>query len=116
MEYIIFLITIQIPFLYLIWKFFQQRNLEAGKNMRALKKQTDYIANFMNTLKMTVEKISEDIYENGKINSRIFQIEKDIKDLKTSFRQMELYTGLRTSEKTFESLSSSSKLKEKDFR
>ena len=115
MEYIIFLLTIQFPFLYLIWKFFQKQHSEINNNLRSLKTQTEHIANFMDTLKLSVEKISEDIYGNGKVNARMFQIEKEIKELRKCFQQMEIYTGLNTSPSALEDLSSSSSLKEKDF-
>ena len=115
MEYIIFLLTIQVPFLYLIWRFFQKRDSSRQKHMLSLKKQNEHIANFMDTLRMSVEKISEDVYGNGKVNSRMFYMEKGLNELKTRIRQMELYTGLRSSDK-LESLSSSSTLKDKSFK
>ncbi len=83
--------------------------------MLSLKKQNEHIANFMDTLRMSVEKISEDVYGNGKVNSRMFYMEKELNELKTRIRQMELYTGLRSSDK-LESLSSSSTLKDKSFK
>ena len=113
MEYIIFLLTIQIPFLYFIWKIFQKHSFEVKKDMQHLKKQNEHIANFMDTLRMSVEKMSEDIYGSGKVNSRIFQIEKEFEELKHCFRQMELYTGLNTNSGSLES--SLSSLKNKDF-
>ena len=115
MEYIIFLLTIQLPFLYLAWKIVQKNSSEITRSMRILKTQNEHIANFMDTLRLSVEKISEDIYGNGKVNARMFQIEKNIKELKKSFQQMELYTGLNTSSNALEDLTSSSSLKEKDF-
>lgn len=116
MEYIIFLATIQLPFLYLVWKLFQRHSSETINALRSLKIQQEHIANFMDTLKMSIERISEDIYGNGKVNSRMFQIEKEITDLKKCFNQMEIYTGLNTSSKTLEDISSSASLKEKTFR
>ena len=114
MEYIIFLCTIQLPFLYLIGKIFQKQNSKMGRNLRALKKQNEHTANFMDTLRMSVEKISEDIHGNGKVNTRMFQLEKEIKELKDCFRQMELYTGLNTNRKSLEDLASPH-LRGKDF-
>ena len=111
MEYIIFLLTIQCPFLYFIWKIAQKQSIETGKNLRVLKKQNEHIANFMDTLRMTIERISEDIYGSGKVNSRMFQIEKKIVELKKDFHQMEVYTGLNTGNSALED----SSLKEKDF-
>lgn len=116
MEYIIFLVTIQTPFLYLIWKIFQKQTGESTRLLRNLKRQGDHTANFMDTLRLSVEKISEDIYGNGKVNARMFEIEREIKKLQENFRQMELYTGLSTKNRVLEEISSSSALKEKDFR
>lgn len=115
MEYIIFLSTIQLPFLYLIWKFTQKHTLKVNRNMKILKKQNEHIANFMDTLRMSVEKISEDIYGNGKVNSRMFEMENEIQELKKCFQQMEIYTGLNTRGSVLENLSSSGSLKGKDF-
>lgn len=115
MEYIIFLLTIQIPFLYLIWRMGQKQTSESSRNMRILKRQNEHIANFMDTLRLSVEKISEDLYGSGKVNSRMFQIEKEIKELKESFHQMEIYTGLNTKNSALEDLPSSHKLKDKGF-
>ena len=85
------------------------------RSLQMLKNQNEHIANFMDTLRMSVEKISEDIYGNGKVNSRMFQIEKEIKELKSRFQQMEMYTGLSANNNPIENLSSTSSLKEKDF-
>ena len=115
MEYIIFLLTIQLPFLYIIWKLVQKQTSEMGRNMRVLKKQKEHIANFMDTLRMSVEKISEDVYGNGKVNSRMFQMERDITELKKCFQQMEIYTGLKTRSSVLDDLTSSSHLKDKEF-
>lgn len=113
MEYIIFLATIQLPFLYLIWKMTHNHILNLNKNLQVLKKQNEHIANFMDTLRMSVEKISEDLYGSGRVNSRMFQIEKEILELKDRLQQMETYTGLTTNNNV--EFSSSGSLKEKDF-
>ena len=114
MDYIIFLITIQVPFLYLIWRLFQKNSLEGREELKSLRKQNEHIVNFMDTLKMSFEKMSEDIYGNGKVNSRLFEMEKNIKSLQKQFRDMELYTGLKTNTSSLDDLSSPS-LKDKDF-
>ncbi|MCY4321068.1 MAG: hypothetical protein OXC37_01485 [Bdellovibrionaceae bacterium] len=116
MEYIIFMITIQSPFLYLIWRLFQKNSLQIREELKNLRKQNEHIVNFMDTLKLSFEKMSEDIYGNGKVNSRIFQIETSLKNMQKQFKNMELYTGVNTSESSLENLQSSSYLKEKDFR
>ncbi len=113
MEYIIFLLTIQLPFLYFIWKIVQKSGFETRKNIRSLKKHNEHIAGFMDTLRVSIEKISEDVYGSGKVNSKMFQLEKDIKELKVNFRQMEIYTGLSANNESLES--SLPGLKEKDF-
>ena len=115
MDYIIFMITIQAPFLYLIWRLFKKNSVEIREELKNLRKQNEHITNFMDTLKLSFEKMSEDIYGNGKVNSRIFAIEKRIKTLQKRFQDMELYTGLNTSANTLEDLSSSASLKDKDF-
>lgn len=115
MEYIVFLLTIQVPFLYLIWKFTQKHRAETNKVLRSLKTQNGHIASFMDTLRMSVEKISEDIYGQGKVNSQMFHIEKKIQDMKIRFHQLELYTGLNTSNQDKKPINPSPALKDKDF-
>ena len=115
MDYIIFMATIQAPFLYLIWRLFQKNSLSKRGELKNLRKQNEHIVNFMDTLKLSFEKMSEDIYGNGKVNSRLFKIESNFKTLQKQFRDMELYTGLNTSPSSVEDLSSSASLKDKDF-
>ncbi|MDE0092135.1 MAG: hypothetical protein OXN83_02480 [Oligoflexia bacterium] len=107
MDYIIFMITIQAPFLYLIWRLFQKNSLETREELKNLRKQNEHIVNFMDTLKLSFEKMSEDIYGNGKVNSRLFEIEKNFKTLQKQFQDMELYTGVTTSPQSLENISSS---------
>lgn len=111
MDYIIFMVSIQSPILYVLWRFFQKQNTENKKLVRSLKKQNEHIAHFMDTLKMSIERISEDIYGKGKINSRFFEIEKNYSSLKEKIYDMETYTGLNNAD----SYSPSPVLKEKDF-
>ena len=114
MDYIIFMATIQAPFLYLIWRLFQKNSLAVREELKNLRKQNEHIVNFMDTLKLSFEKMSEDIYGGGKVNSRIFEIEKKLKTMEKQFQDMELYTGLNTSSSSLEDFSSSP-LKDKDF-
>ena len=115
MDYIIFMATIQAPFLYLIWRLFQKNSLTIREELKGLKKQNEHIVNFMDTLKMSFEKMSEDIYGNGKVNSRLFEIEKQIKAFQKKLEDMELYTGLNTNSQSLEDFSSSASLPDKDF-
>ena len=115
MDYIIFMATIQAPFLYLIWRLFQKNSLEIREELKNLRKQKEHIVNFMDTLKLSFEKMAEDVYGNGKVNSRLFEMENHLKTLQKQFQDMELYTGLNTSANSVEDLSSSASLKDKDF-
>ena len=115
MDYIIFMLTIQIPFLYLMWRAFEKSRSETRTELKSLRKQNEHIANFMDTLKLSFEKMSEDIYGNGKVNARLFEIENKIKTLKTQFQDMELYTGLNTNSNSLEDFSDSTTLKDKNF-
>ena len=94
MEYIIFMVTIQIPFLYIIWRFFHKERFEQRQDLRNLKKQKEHISRFMDTLKMSLERVSEDLYGTGKINTRFQDLEKQILNFQSKLEDMELYTGL----------------------
>ena len=109
MDYIVFLITIQIPFLYFVWKIFQARAEESRKDFHLLKKRTESIANFMDTLRLSVEKISEDIYRGGQVNTKMREMDKTITNLKRSLAELELYTGVSNSASALEELSSDNK-------
>ena len=105
--------TIQIPFLYLIWRFFHRRQSEYKQTLRTLKKQNEHISRFMDTLKMSLERISEDLYGKGKINSRFQDLEGKVLKFQSKLEDMELYTGLtNTKAKEF---SPSPVLKDKSF-
>ena len=114
MDYIIFMATIQTPFLYIMWRLFQKNSLTIRKELKSLSKQNQHIVNFMDTLKLSFEKMSEDIYGNGKVNSRIFEIENQLITFKKQLQDMELYTGLNTSSNSLEDFRSAP-LKDKDF-
>ena len=114
MDYIIFLLTIQAPFLYLIWRLFEKNSFTVRQELKSLRKQNEHIVNFMDTLKLSFEKMSEDVYGNGKVNSRIFKIENELKAFKKQLQDMELYTGLNTSSNSLEDFSSAP-LKDKTF-
>ena len=94
MEYIMFMATIQAPFLYLIWRLFHKEQSEHRQALRNLKKQNEHISRFMETLKMSMEKVSEDLYGKGKINTRFQDLEKKVLHFESKLEDMELYTGL----------------------
>lgn len=116
MAYIIFLLTIQAPFLYFIWKLFERQSLKLNRNLQILKKQAEHIANFMDTLRMSVEKISDDIYsKKGILPSKLEKMERELKEIKHRLQQVEVYTGLNTNN-PIEDLGSSPFIKDKAFR
>jgi len=111
MEYIMFMVTIQFPFLYLIWRLFHKEQYEHKQTLKTLKKQNENITRFIDTLKMSLERVSEDLYGKGKINSRFEDLESKVLDFQSKLEDMELYTGL-TNSKGF---SPSPVLKDKSF-
>ena len=112
MEYIIFMIAIQAPFLYLIWRLFNLEKAEYRKVIRNLKNQNENMTRVVDTLKMSLERISEDLYGKGKINSRFFNLERNLQEFKVKLEDMEIYTGLNNTKTKF---SPSSALKDKNF-
>ena len=113
MEYILFMTTIQAPILYLIWRLFQKEQAEHRQTLRNLKKQNESISRFMDTLKMSLERVSEDLYGRGKISVRFQGLEEKILHFQSKLEDMELYTGLNnTKAKEF---SPSPTLKDKSF-
>ena len=80
-----------------------------------LKTQIEHTTKFMDTLAMSIEKMSQDIYRDGKVGSKIAYIEKEVDTMKNRFKQIEIYTGLSLENNAMDDISSSSPLKEKDF-
>lgn len=113
MEYIIFMATIQVPFLYLIWRLFHKGQAEQRQALKTLKKQTEHITRFMDTLKMSLERVSDDLYGRGKITSRFEDLESQILRFQSKLEDMEIYTGLNNSKA--KEYSPSPVLKDKSF-
>jgi len=67
---------------------------ENRKTLRTLKKQQEHVSHFIDTLKMSLERMSEDLYGAGKVNARFFKLEKNLKDIEEKLIDMEIYTGL----------------------
>ena len=105
--------TIQIPFLYLIWRLFHKEQFEHKQTLRTLKKQNEHISRFMDTLKMSLERISDDLYGKGKINSRFQELEGKVLTFQSKLEDMELYTGLTNSK--VKEFSPAPVLKDKSF-
>ena len=88
MDYIIFLITIQAPFLYFIWKIFQTRQNRLLVVLRTLETRMGQTRNLLEALRLSLEKTAGDL-------------EKDMEKIRaayalTAFRlkKLEKYTGL----------------------
>lgn len=88
MEYIIFLITIQIPFLYFIWKVFKTHQNRTHTNLRMLETRMGQIRNLVEALRLSTEKSSDDLEKDMEKIRAIYAL--------TSARinQLEKYTGL----------------------
>ncbi|MGI9548627.1 MAG: hypothetical protein ACR2M7_01415 [Bdellovibrionales bacterium] len=108
MEYFIFLISIQFPFCYLIWKFFQMRSSRIARHIRTLNHQSERTIHLLETLRLSFEKSADDMY----IRMKKMEAEKEM--MKTRLQQLEKYTGLR-SQAHSNLLSSINSLQEKDF-
>lgn len=103
MEYIIFLITIQAPFLYFIWKMFQTRQARLLVSLRMLETRMGQMRSLVEALRLSTEKA-------------IDNLEKDVEKIRgvhalinIRLKQLEKYTGLR------DDLPSSSPVKNEDF-
>ena len=88
MEYIIFLITIQTPFLYLIWKVFKTHQNRTHANLRMLETRMGQIRNLVEALRLSMEKSSDNLEKDMEKIRAIYAL--------TSARinQLEKYTGL----------------------
>lgn len=114
MEYIMFMVSIQTPFLYFIWRLFHKEQKEHRQALRSLKKQNEHISRFMDTLKMSLERVSEDLYGAGKISARFKNLEDNILNFQSKLEDMEIYTGLNNTPESKE-FSPSPILKDKSF-
>ena len=116
MDYIIFLVTLQLPFIYLFWRFFKSNEKRINTSLRIFKKQIDQTNSLFETLKAMSTKNRENLEKSCK------SLEEEINRLKVNvhrynqfheerFRQLERCTGISPSV----SLNSSAFLKDKDF-
>lgn len=116
MEYIVFLVTLQLPFIYLFWRFFKRYEDRANTNFRFLTKRI----NQTNSLFETLRTMSDTNRASLKKNCE--ELEEETNRLKVTMhrynqfyeeriKQLERCTGISPSA----SLSSSSFLKDKHF-
>ena len=115
MDYIIFLVSIQLPFLYIVWKFYQKPFSKNQKKIQDLEKQNRNLASFVETLKMSIERISDNLSKGGKVDLKISQTEQELRQLQKNVRQLEIYTGLTAEDKLTDGFPPASSLKGKDF-
>lgn len=112
MQYIIFMLTIQLPFIYLVWKFFKNYESKSFQAVKTLSTQTRKTAAVMDMLRMSLEKSTEDVY------SRLKAVEGKPELIESRIYQLEKYTGLRSNSPSINNPSvgsSLSSLDEKDF-
>ena len=109
MEYFIFLITIQLPFCYLVWKFFQGHETRTASNLRILNTQSERMTHMIDTLRLSIEKSADDLYR------RVKKMETEQKLIKSRIYQIEKYTGLRSNINSPVEFPSSDSIQDKDF-
>lgn len=91
MEFIVFLITIQLPFVYLVWRFFKSYESKVLKNLRISTAQNERMSHMIDTLRLSLEKSAEDIYK------KIGELKKEQDQQARRLNQLEEQTGLRVS-------------------
>lgn len=117
MDYLVFLITLQLPFIYLFWRFFKGYESRSNANMRLFKKQIDQTSSLFETLRAMSDKNRQSLEKTCR------ELEEENQRLKVTMhrynqfyeerlRELEKCTGISPSV----SLASSAFLKDKDFK
>ena len=104
MEYIIFLITIQVPFVYFMWRVFQNQQSRLLMNLRMLENRLKKTQNLIEALRVSAEKTSNQLERDLEKTRALYALSE------TRLNQLEKYTGLRNKD-----FSQSSLLKDKEF-
>ena len=117
MDYIIFLVTLQLPFIYLFWRFFKGHERRMNVNLRLFKKQIDQTNSLFETLRAISDKNRETLQETCKNleeeNAQLkLTIQRYNKIYEERLRELERCTGINPS---LSPLASSPPLKGKDF-
>ena len=116
MDYFIFLVTLQLPFIYLFWRFFKSNESRMNTSLRLFKKQIDQTNSLFETLRTIGDKNRENLEkvcqsleeENSRLKVKVHRYNQFYEE---RFRQLERCTGISPSV----SLTTSAFLKDKDF-
>ena len=116
MDSLIFLATLQLPFIYLFWRFFKRREGREGEELRSLRKQVHQTQTLFETLRSVSDKNRESLQKRCDVleeeNSRLkVTLHRYSKFYEERLRELERCSGISPSA----SLASSSFLKDKDF-
>lgn len=91
MNYIFFIATLQIPFLYFLWKVFQAYESRTNVKLRMLQKDLDNLEGLQNVMRMAHQKMRDDL------NGEIVFLKSELTVAKNHIQQLERHTGIRQS-------------------
>ena len=106
MEYFIFLATIQLPFVYLIWKVFQKQQGKVLVNLRAMEKSLYKTQKLTETLSLSMDKNLDQVQSNLEKVRSFYALNS------TRLNMLEKHTGLKEPRSSYEP---ELELKGKDF-
>ena len=109
MNYIVFIATLQIPFLYFLWKFFQSYESRVNIKLRMLQKKLDNTDSLCNVMRIAYQK------SKGDMDVEIDSLKAELITAKNHIQQLERYTGLRKSSPVPTMEWNSESLQNKDF-
>ena len=109
MDYVVFIVTLQIPFLYFLWKFFQGYETRTNLKLRMFQKNLKDLDNLYNATKMSHQKFKQDM------DAEIDSLKSEQVESKNHIQQLERYTGLRKSSPVPTMEWDGSSLSNKDF-
>ena len=116
MNYIVFLVTLQLPFIYLFWRFFKGHEQRMNTNLQLFKKQIDQTNSLFETLRAISDKNRETLLESCRKleeeNTHLkVTIQRQNRFYEERLRELERCTGINPSLSPL----ASSFLKDKDF-
>ena len=109
MSYIVFIVTLQVPFFYFLWKFFQSYESRSNIKLRMLQKDIKNSEGLYNAMRMAYQKTREDL------NAEVEFLKSELVVAKNHIQQLERHTGIRQSSPVPTMEWDSESLKDKDF-
>ena len=109
MDYIVFIIALQIPFLYFLWKFFQTYESRVNIKLRMLQRKLDNTDSLHNAMRIAYQK------SKGDMSLEIDSLKSELITAKNHIQQLERHTGLRKSSPIPTMEWNSESLQNKDF-